>query len=269
MRRRTKRTKSARIDGTQDGRPFARKAAIALAAFLSVCSFAHPGWCAAEEGAASQAAGRDAGAEAPGAGTRDDASTATLDEAVRLVQEIVERYESARSCRLDFEQSNYWALADSTATTSGVLVLQRPSKVSVRYDDGGRIVVRGDTVRVYVPSTRQLFIAPVDSSDVVIDPARLLKSYRPDTARPFLPPGVGSPDTKRLNLRPRDTGLEPTRLEALVNTRTKLIQRLTILWTTGDSVVYAVRETLFDVPIDDREFIIRRPPGVKLVREMP
>jgi hypothetical protein len=206
-KRRKKRTKSARIDGARTRRAPARMAAIALAAFLSLGVSARPVSCAAQGGDAPPAASRDAGITAAGLAARDDASTAytTLDQAVRLVQEIVERYERARSCRLEFEQSNYWALADSTGRTNGVLLLERPSRVSVRYGDGGRIVVRGDTVRVYVPSTRQLFIAPMDSSDVVIDPARLLKSYRPDTDRPFLPPtpGVDSSNTRRLNLVPR------------------------------------------------------------------
>jgi outer membrane lipoprotein-sorting protein len=206
------------------------------------------------------------------AAERDQASAGgdALVQAAGLVSEIVDRYERARSCRLEFEQSNYWALADSTYTTGGTLLLERPNKVSVRYADGSRIVVREDSVRVYVPSTRQLFIAPVDSSDVAIDPARLLKSYRPDTEQPFLPIGQGeSTDLRRLNLKPRTAGLEPTRLEALVDARRSLVQKLTVMWSTGDSVVYNVRETRFDVQIDKDEFVIHRPPGVKLVREMP
>lgn len=199
--------------------------------------------------------------------------------ALDYVQRIVERYESEQSYRISFRQETYWALADTTIASEGVLLLERPSMLSIRYDDGSMITSNGDTLRVYVSQTNQFFVTAVDADDTVIDPPRVLRQYVPNPDGPFLgscvgvadgpssPQGQSSGKTVRatLSLVPAAGAAEPTRLDVTVDPSRNIVLGMVAHTRTGDQTRYHISETLFGVETSPADFAIIIPPGAERI----
>jgi outer membrane lipoprotein-sorting protein len=188
-------------------------------------------------------------------------------EASGLLDRVIGRYENASSYVIDFEEDLFWALADTHQVARGELAVERPSLVSVRYDDGGRIVVTAESLRVFVPATNQFFSAPVDSSDVVIDPARLLRQYVPDPSAPVPSGGSGVPVV--VALEPRSSGASLGRLLVTIDPEGLVVTQIVASSPTGDRTTYRIGRTRFDVAVPPGDFVLRRPPGAELIRGAP
>ncbi len=190
-------------------------------------------------------------------------------EARDVVAKAVERYESSRTYRIDFTQESYWALADSTTVASGTLFYERPGRMSLAYEDGSRIVVQGDSMRVYTAQTAQFFVVEIDSTDVAIDPPRLLRAYAPDPSAPF---AAGDPlpnGSRVINLKPQESFSEPTRIEVTIDPASGRVTRIAALSSSGDRMTYALRASSFGVDVPEDEFILRRPASATLVKGSP
>ena len=191
------------------------------------------------------------------------AASDTVEEAAALAERTALKYERSESYRVEFRQESYWSLADSLVISSGVLLADPPSRISIEYEDGGRIVSTGDSIWVYVPQTNQFFSSPVDSSDVTLDLAALLRRYEPAADAPF----ADSPaDARTVQLRPSRGLAEPVRLLVTVNETTGTVTAITAYSTSGDRTTYELLDTRFNVPVPDGAFTARRPPGAELVR---
>jgi len=191
------------------------------------------------------------------------AASDLTEEAAALAERTALKYEGSESYRVEFSQESYWSLADSLVVSSGVLLADPPSRVSVEYEDGGRIVSRGDSIWVYVPQTNQFFSSPVDSSDVTLDLAALLRRYRPSSDAPFADAPAGA---RTIQLRPSGGLAEPVRLLVTVNEAGGTVTAITAYSTSGDRTTYELLDTRFNVPVPDGAFNARRPPGAELVR---
>lgn len=206
---------------------------------------------------------------AAGAGEdADQAKASSIARADDLVQRVVERYLSHDSYRIAFTQETYWALADTVLTAKGELLVERPLSVSIAYDDGSRVASNGESLWVYTEQTNQFFATTVDSSDIVIDPPRLLKQYEPDPEGPFPTP---SPDSViRINeivvsLRPTGGVGEPAHLDVYIDSESLLVFKLFARSSTSDWTRYVVHETTFDVETSPDDFVFARPPGSRLI----
>lgn len=226
------------------------RAALALAVALAVSAGAWPGLRAAEDAAAAE-------------------PSAALAEARGVVRAALARYEAARSYRLDFEQETFWALADSTTVVRGTLVYRRPGSVAVRYEDGSRIVVTGDSMRLYTAQTAQFFVGGIDSSDVALDPPRLLRAYEPDPRFPFAEADRRTDGLRVVNLKPGPLYGEPARVLATIDAGTDALTQLTAVATSGDRTTYRILASRFDVNVSDGDFVLRRPPGATLMKGSP
>ena len=207
----------------------------------------------------------------------DEAATTQSDaEVLRLTDAIVSRYESFGAFSMDFVQTSYWSLADSAFVTKGSLHVKRPNHIAVSYADGGRIVILGDSLRAYTPATKQFYVAGIDTASSVIDPARLLRAYRPEASDPLRAAGDDprfGPETARglldLSLRPHDRLSEPSRLVVRVDPRTNRVHSILAIssgsdWTRYDIVAERV------VPAHaDGTFELLRPEGAETVTAMP
>lgn len=192
-----------------------------------------------------------------------------LAEAERLIASAVNKYESARAYEIDFTQESYWALAESTQVTTGTLAVRRPARASIRYEDGGRIIVRGESLWVYVPQTNQFFSTRLDSTDTFLDPIRLLSGFELDAKTPFgrqAPTGVGH---RTVTLRPKPPALEPVRLDVRIDVESSLLRALTAYASSGDRTSYLMGETRLEAPIPDSAFVPVRPAGAELIRGAP
>lgn len=201
-------------------------------------------------------------AAAPASAQDEDAAA----RAGRLVESAIARYEASAGYELEFVQEAYWALADSTQTTRGTLAVSNPSRVSIRYANGGRIVVDADSLWVYVPDTNQFFRSALDPADVVADPARMLRQYSLDKDAPLVDRGDG---LSVVRLRPREAGREPRILTVDIEAATGLVAAITARTSTGDRTSYRILNTRFDVEFRSDEFRLRRPPGSELIEGGP
>lgn len=180
----------------------------------------------------------------------------------QLIGATIERYEAAETYQLEFTQESYWALADSTQSTRGVLSVINPSQFSIRYENGGRIVVNAESLWVYIPETQQFFSGPVDSSDVAVDPARLLRQYVPD---PEIPSRELDAGTMTIALRPRTGGREPSRLTVEIGRQSGLVESISARTSTGDVTRYSIHSTRFDLPVAPGDFLLARPSGAEAI----
>ncbi len=194
------------------------------------------------------------------AAASDEADAAS--RANKLVAMAIDRYEASETYRMEFVQEAYWSLADSTQTSRGTLVVSNPYSISVRYADGGRIVVHAGSLRVYVPQTNQFFRGPVDSRDVVIDPPHLLRQYAPDPDTPLDERGDG---TAVVLLRHRRNAQEPNRLAVEIDEQSGLVTEISARTSTGDRTTYRIVDTRFGQPVAPDEFTLTRPAGAELI----
>lgn len=193
-----------------------------------------------------------------------DAPDITYDAAVRLIELVAERYESEPTCRITFTQETYWALADTTVSVAGTLLLERPSHLSVSYEDGSAVVSDGDSLWVYAAATGQFFATEVAEEDVVIDPARLLRQYVPAPDDPLTDAGnPGGSDRKTLHMVPATPTQEPARLEVTVDPKALLVTGIVARSRSGDFTTYRIKDTRFGVPTDASDFTLTLPPGAE------
>lgn len=191
-----------------------------------------------------------------------------LGTARALIECCLDRYESAASHRITFLQENYWALAETTYVTEGTLLLMRPSSLAIRYPDGGAVVSDGESLRVYVAATEQFFVAPVDSTDLLLDPARLLRAYEPDASTPVLQGGGSPRGTATVSMRPRDRRLEPARLDVTIDEDCDLTLIVAIS-SSGDRTRYRIIEADRDPRLPSDAFRLPRPAGAEMIRGLP
>lgn len=208
---------------------------------------------------------------APTAAASDDA-----ERALQLADAVASRYASLDAFSMDFIQTSYWSLADSTVQTSGTLLVRRPDRIAIEYGTGGRIVIRGDSLRAFAPESGQFFVAGVDTSSSVIDPARVLRAYRPDAEQPIRParddPRFGGPPptgTLTLALRPADRLTDPSLLLVRIDPDALRVRSILAVARGGDWTRYDI---LREREVSDHEpgtFVLRRPPGAEIVSGMP
>ncbi|MBN2565516.1 MAG: outer membrane lipoprotein carrier protein LolA [Candidatus Eisenbacteria bacterium] len=191
--------------------------------------------------------------------------------ALKLIGDVIERYESEASYKLTFQQETYWSLADTTFVSNGVLLLEQPSLLSIRYDDGSRVVADGESVWVYVAQTNQFLATNVDSSDVVMDPPRLLRQYAPDPSGTFPTPTPARPEGKMtdnwstvaLSLKPRGGVGEPASLDVYVDQPGGLVRQIVARSRSGDLTRYTVLSTELGVTTKPSDFKLSRPSGAQ------
>lgn len=194
-------------------------------------------------------------------------ATADLAEAQTLVDSAAAVFAEARSYTIEFTQENHWALADTVYIMDGTLTLDRPSRLSIRYGDGGRVAVDGESLRVYVPQTNQFFVTETGDSDLLIDPATLLREYAPDPARPFAEPRDERSTTVRL--LPVGESVEPARIHVSFDREGGALRTIEAFSTSDDRTVYRIRSVNLDVSVSDGEFRLEAPPGVERITGSP
>jgi outer membrane lipoprotein-sorting protein len=212
------------------------------------------------------------------ASTPDDsvANGREITIARNLIERLIERYESERSYSIDFRQESYWALADTSMLSEGTLLLERPAKLSVRYDDGSTIVSNGDTLWVYMAQTNQYFTTDIGADDTVIDPPRVLRQYVPDPDAPYAGPdhiadSSGAVPTASavteaaLFLIPADSAGEPSRLQVTLDPSRSLVTGMTAHTRSGDYTRYEITDTRFGVDTRHSDFVFEVPPGAERV----
>ncbi len=198
----------------------------------------------------------------------EQSGTAESEMTRTIVERVLESYAGAESYTIEFAQESYWALADTVSLSSARLVLVKPALLSVSYDDGGRIVSNGESLRIYVPATGQFFVSRIGSAGVVLDPAAILSNYRPDPRIPIIARSEEQ-DTVTIALRPRERFAEPTRIDVTIDTKTWILVALTAHSTAGDRSSYVLKSTIFEAPVAPGEFVLVRPEGAQLLTGSP
>jgi len=194
------------------------------------------------------------------------AADPSLADIEREIARTAASYLDQESYRLTFSQENYWALADSAFVTHAVLSARRPDALSIRYDDGGRIVADAGTLRVYIPQTNQFFVSPIDSTGLTIDPASILRSYDLHSSDPII-----SCDATRLVVRlvPHNRFMDPSRVDVTIDRVRHLVDRLAAYASSGDHSSYIIESTELGPDVPDAEFRLVPPPGASIQSGSP
>ena len=111
------------------------------------------------------------------------ASSAAAQPAGDAIDRAVAAYEGMRTVRATFEQRLENPLTGSTLRSRGEFLRRQPNLVAVRFTDpaGDRIVIDGEAVWLYLPSTnaKQAYRMPLGSAAAgTFDPAQLLDEPR-------------------------------------------------------------------------------------------
>ena len=195
-------------------------------------------------------------------------ATAESEMTETIIERVLESYAAAESYTIEFAQESYWALADTVSLSSARLVLVKPALLSVSYDDGGRIVSNGESLRVYVPATGQFFVSRIGSAGVVLDPAAILSNYKPDPHIPMITSSEAQ-NMVTIALHPKERFAEPTRIDVTIDTEAWIVIKLTAYSTAGDRSSYIFKSTTFEAPVAQSEFVLVRPEGAQLLTGSP
>jgi outer membrane lipoprotein carrier protein len=110
---------------------------------------------------------RDAGSPADaGAPPASDAGAVALSPAAALAKQIDAIYADKKTFSAKFKQEYVLKVSNQTKTSSGVVFIERPNKISFRYDapNKNRIVSDGKTLKVYIAEDNQMIEKPVENS---------------------------------------------------------------------------------------------------------
>lgn len=103
----------------------------------------------------------DAGPTAP-----SDAGAVALSPAAALAKQIDAIYAGKKTFSAKFKQEYVLKVSNQTKRSSGVVFIERPNKISFRYDapNKNRIVSDGTTLKVYIAEDNQMIEKPVEKS---------------------------------------------------------------------------------------------------------
>ncbi|WP_434042583.1 MULTISPECIES: LolA family protein [Sorangium] len=131
---------------------------------------------AAEPADAGAAAAADAGggpaetpaaSAAPGAGAPPSMPPAEAGSAEAVAAEVDTIFVGKTTYLARFKQEHTQKISGAVKKQSGVVSVEKPNKISFRYDppNQNRIVSDGVSLKVYVAEDRQMFVTPVQSSE--------------------------------------------------------------------------------------------------------
>ncbi len=110
---------------------------------------------------------KDAGSPADAGSTAaSDAGAVALSPAAALAKQIDAIYAGKKTFSAKFKQEYVLKVSNTTKSSSGVVFIERPNKISFRYDapNKNRIVSDGTTLKVYIAEDNQMIEKPVEKS---------------------------------------------------------------------------------------------------------
>ncbi len=109
---------------------------------------------------------KDAGAAVDAGPTPSDAGAVALSPAAALAKQIDAIYADKKTFSAKFKQEYVLKVSNQTKSSSGVVFIERPNKISFRYDapNRNRIVSDGKTLKVYIAEDNQMIEKPVENS---------------------------------------------------------------------------------------------------------
>lgn len=108
----------------------------------------------------------DAGPPPSDAGAASAPATIALSPAAELARRIDAIYAGKKAFSAKFKQEYVLKVSNQTKSSSGVVFIERPNKISFRYDapNKNRIVSDGTTLKVYIAEDNQMIEKPVEKS---------------------------------------------------------------------------------------------------------
>ena len=112
----------------------------------------------------------DAGAPDAGAVAASDAGAAPLvgpSPAMEIARKVDAIFAAKKTFTAHFNQQYTLSASGVPKDSSGVLFIERPSKISFRYDPPSkqRLVSDGVTIKVYMPDDNQMYVTPAQNTE--------------------------------------------------------------------------------------------------------
>jgi len=217
---------------------------------------------------------KDAGATAEAGPTApSDAGAVALSPGAALAKQIDAIYAGKKTFSAKFKQEYVLKVVNQTKTSSGVVFIERPNKISFRYDapNKNRIVSDGTTLKVYIGEDNQMIEKPVE------------KSQYPGAFGFLMGNGISSSFTFTINdkatykdgpvLQGKPTSPTPDyeattffiNKEKLDKSDPGVIARVSLLDAQGNKNRFDLEGATQPLTIDPSEFTFTAPPGTNII----
>jgi outer membrane lipoprotein carrier protein len=202
-----------------------------------------------------------------------DASAVALSPGAALAKQIDAIYAGKKTFSAKFKQEYVLKVSNQTKTSSGVVFIERPNKISFRYDapNKNRIVSDGTTLKVYIGEDNQMIEKPVE------------KSQYPGAFGFLMGNGISSSFTFTINekatykdgpvLQGKPTSPTPDyeattffiNKEKLDKADPGVIARVSLLDAQGNKNRFDLDGATQPATIDPSEFTFTAPPGTNII----
>jgi outer membrane lipoprotein carrier protein len=215
-----------------------------------------------------------AGAGAPDAGAAAAADAGAASPGAQIAQQVDAIFTGKKTFSARFKQTYTPKFQGPPKESSGVVFVERPNKVSFRYDPPNkqRIVSDGTTIKVYMPDDNQMFETPVQ------------KTQYPGALAFMMGNGIASSFDFKLNdakgydgkvlegkpLTPNpsyESVLFLVGREKLEKKDPGVIERVIIVDAAGNRNRFDFTEATQPATIDPAEFTFTPPPGTNITRQ--
>ena len=218
-------------------------------------------------------AAKDAGPPSDAGAPPSDAGAVALSPAAALAKQIDAIYAGKKTFSARFKQEYVLKVSNQTKSSSGTVFIERPNKISFRYDapNKNRIVSDGTTLKVYIGEDNQMIEKPVE------------KSQYPGAFGFLMGNGISSSFTFTINekatykdgpvLQGKPTSPTPDyeattffiNKEKLDKSDPGAIARVSLLDAQGNKNRFDLEGAAQPATIDPSEFTFTAPPGTNII----
>lgn len=146
----------------------------------------------------------------------------------KVVEQVLKKYEAAKSFQADFEQTYYWVLPDTKSEQYGTIWLEGKTKFKIQTENQ-LIVSDGKTVWTYSKTTNQVLIDEVQKADDITLPGDIMLTFL-DKYDPIY---IGE---ELIN------GIKCHRLELTSKTDDQFIQKIVLWISIRDLIVKKIQQ---------------------------
>jgi outer membrane lipoprotein carrier protein len=190
-------------------------------------------------------------------------------EADALLRRLESAYERLDTLQAEFIQSLHSMALAEAQRESGVLYVQRPSRMRWEYRQPEKklAVVDGERTWLYVPAEGQVFVGSLEEADNGV--AGLLLADRVDLSRDFIVQALrneaGEPVPDSVTLIPRAGSEEFERIDVTLSRDSGLPWHIVVHGALGDVMEYRLQKVRTGVALDEDLFRFEPPPGVEQI----
>jgi outer membrane lipoprotein carrier protein len=192
-----------------------------------------------------------------------------------VMTRVQAQYDKAGGFQARFRQESRLKAAGASDSAAGWMYFQKPCRMRWQYEtppeQKKEIVSDGRLVWMYMPDDGIVMVYKLDQvlrSDLVMRFFSGIGRFQKDfTISWQRPPQPGA--SYVINLYPKKSQPELTRLTLTINPNTYLVEKLDFTNALGEETNFDFTQVKLEVPLGSSFFTFTPPPGVQVVRQTP